>query len=152
VEQDERQRLMEQRAVNGQTLTFVADRQAEMASTADELAKEDPAWSTVAAMERERRKTLMEMALEEKRLATEINLVTKPACVVADAERDLRAELLEIARAESDTAADLQAKSPDDPMAAVLAEQAARNRELLQHVAETAMEAADELGDSRVLP
>lgn len=146
-----RQKLVEQRATNAQTVVFVADRLAEMADTVDELAQKNPEWSAVAAMERARRDTLMEVAEEEKRLATEINLGTEPERAAAADERELRKDLLEIARSERRTADELwerQRHSDDDPTPGVLAEQAERNADLLRHVAATATEADRNLRES----
>lgn len=141
------QKLVEQRATNAQTVQFVADRQAEMADAADELAQKNPEWSAVAAMERARRETLMEVAEEERRLATAINIETEPERAAAADERELRKSLLEVARAEKRTAEELweRQSDEDDPTPGVLAEQAERNCDLLRHVADTATEADREL-------
>jgi hypothetical protein len=142
MEHEERQHLVEQRATNGQTLQFIADRLAEMADQADQLARKEPGWAAMANAERAHRDTLMEAAAEEKRLATAINLEAETARAIAATERELRKDLLEIAREQNHTAANLMARESDDPIVAVLAEQAERNRQLLRYVAHTATEAA----------
>jgi hypothetical protein len=143
MEESERQRLVEQRATNAQTVQFVADRAAEIASTADELAKKDTGWSVVAATARDHRKTLMEVALEERNLATEVQLRANPDGDLAARERELRKDLLEVARAEAHMADDLwtRLEQVEDPAVGALAEQAERNMDLLRHVAGTATEA-----------
>lgn len=134
-----RQDLVDQRAANAQTLQFVADRTAEMADAADEQARKGLGWAGVAAAARAHRKTLMEVATEEKRLATAIQLSDEPDGTMAAAERELRKDLLEVARAEGRLADELLARDAgEDPAAAVLAEQAERNQDLLRHVARTA--------------
>jgi hypothetical protein len=135
-----RQDLVEQRATNAQTVQFVADRAAEIASSADQLAKKDSGWSAVAAAAREHRRSLMEVAQEEKRLATQIQLGSAPDSALAARERELRKDLLEIARAEGQMAEELWEREQqlDDPTPGVLAEQAERNLDLLRHVAGTA--------------
>lgn len=144
MEQERKQGLVDQRALNVQTVVFVADREAEIATQAEALAREKPelgAVGAVAALERERRKTLMELALEEKRLATEIQMDTTPPEQVAALEREHRKDLLEIARAEERTAQALMAINSEDPTVKVLGEQAERNRDLLRHVARTQTDA-----------
>lgn len=141
MEHETRQELVDQRATNGQTLTFVADRMAEMADQADELARKEPGWTAMAAAERAQRETLLAVAAEEKRLATAINTETEPGRSVAAEERELRKDLLEIARSEGQTEAELLALQSEDPAVGVLAEQAGRNRQLLRYVARTATEA-----------
>jgi hypothetical protein len=136
--------LVEQRATNGQTIQFIADRLAEMASQADDLAKKDPGFSSVGALSREHRMTLMEMAREEKRLATAIQLETQPDRSSAAAQREHRKDLLEMARAEGSLADVLEVwpcTEEDTPTVAVIAEQARRNRDLLRHVAGTQTQA-----------
>lgn len=155
MEQPEKQRLVDQEAANAQTVQFVADRATEMASQADNLAKKDPSWSAVAAVEREHRKTLMELAREERQLATAIQLNVQPADVLAAQEREHRKELLETARAEGQLAGELRqrlAQLPDQEgedgaAIGVIAEQAERNQELLRHVAKTVDTAAQALRD-----
>jgi hypothetical protein len=145
---DERiQDLVDQRALNAQTLQFIADREAEIASQADGIAEEHPEMTQAAALEREHRKMLMEAALEEKRLATTIQFAELPHGIIAAAERERRKDLLEIARAEGRLAEELKARGADDPTIGVLAEQAERNRDLLRHVAQTQMEADRQLRD-----
>ncbi|HYG58720.1 MAG TPA: hypothetical protein VD902_11740, partial [Symbiobacteriaceae bacterium] len=97
-------------------------------------------------LERARAKTLMEVAKEESRLATEIMLGREPADLVAAEERELRKDLLEIARMENAIAETMKADHTEDDAAAIsVAEQAQRNRDLLRHVARTATEADREL-------
>lgn len=127
--------LVEQEATNTQTMVFVADRQAEIASQADNLAKKRPDFSAIAAVEREHRKTLMEMANEERQLATAIQLGTHSPERLAVKEREHRMELLQIARAEGELAARLVGLDFDDPTVDVLAEQALRNEDLLRLIA-----------------
>lgn len=141
MEHETRQELVDQRAANGQTLTFIADRMAEMADQADELARREPGWTAMAAAERAQRETLLEVAADEKRLATAINTEAAPGRSVAAEERELRKDLLEIARSEGQMANEVLARESDDPAVGVLAEQAGRNRQLLRHVARTATEA-----------
>lgn len=133
---DPKQRLVDQEATNAQTIQFVADQQADIASQADALAKEEPEFARVAALEREHRKTLQEVASEDHFLATEIQFSTEETCgsVAADI-RENRKDLLEIARAESRLGEELLSMAGDDPTVAVLAEQAQRNCDLLRHAA-----------------
>jgi len=142
VKEKERRRLAEQRATNAQTVTFVANQAADIVTAAEERADADPAWSDIAAAERERRDTLMEVAHEEQRLATAMLLETEWDGAVAAEERDVRHELLEIAQAEERVADELKAlQTNDDYGPALLAEQAEWNGDLLRHVAETATDA-----------
>lgn len=145
---ERKQALVDQRATNGQTIQFVADRATEIASTADALAKKDPGWSGVAATAREHRKTLMEIAAEEQRLATAIQMEEQPCREIAAAERERRKDLLEIAREEGRLAEQVQSAGSDDDSAGAIAEQAERNRDLLRHVARTATEADQALRQS----
>ena len=138
----ERQKLVEQRAMNAQTVQFVAEQQEEMAELALEQAHKAPGWVAVAQAERARAETLMEVAQEESRLATAIAMGTEPEGAVAADERELRKDLLEIARAESSLIQDVLALSAEDDATMIaLQEQAGRNCDLLRHVAQTATEA-----------
>ncbi len=139
--QRSKQELVDQEAKNAQTLVFVADRDAEIASQADALAKEQPGFAGVAAEVREHRKTLMEVAAEEKQLATDIQFKEAAPETLAAMQREHRKDLLEIARQEGELAGQLKAARDDDGTAAVLAEQAERNRQLLRQVARTETEA-----------
>lgn len=144
---DPKQKLVDQRATNAQTLQFVADQQAAMADQAEALTEEspearaDPTLSQVAELERAHRQTLVEVAQEEKRLATVIQLDGEPAAQIAAEEREHRKDLLEIAREEERLAGALLQPGQEDPTALVIAEQALRNRDLLRHVARTETDA-----------
>ncbi|HWI51909.1 MAG TPA: hypothetical protein VNT01_07195 [Symbiobacteriaceae bacterium] len=146
MEYDERKRLAEQRAANAQTVTFVANQAADIVAAAEARADADPAWSDIAAAERVRRETLMEVAREEQRLATAMTLQTEWDGAVAAEERDVSQELLEIALAEERIAGELKALQTDDDYGpALLSEQAEWNGDLLRHVAETATDAEQKL-------
>lgn len=153
MEEKERQQLAEQRAKNRQTVTFVADQEADIATTAEKRAEEDPAWAAVAEAERERRKTLMAIGREEKRLATEIALGTADSPSVAAEERAMRESLQAISRSEAHTAEVLRSLAAEGyPSPEEMADQAERNEELLWHVAETADVAAHLLQDDQTSP
>lgn len=144
-----KQELVEQAVTNAQTVQFVADREAEIASQADGLAEKQPEFSAIAALEREHRKRLMEVALEEKRMATAIQFGAEPPESLAARAREHRKELLEVARAEARLSEGLEVREAlgeeKHPTVAVLAEQAQRNRDLLRHVAATDTEANSRL-------
>ncbi len=156
VKPDARQKLVDQRTRNCQTLTHVADEQANIASQADALVRDDPQQymdlQQVAALEREHRKTLMEVARAEQRLATMIQLEGDAPQNLAAREREHRKDLLEIARAEERLAHELTARGQDDPTLAVMAEQALRNRDLLREVARTEAEAIRALREEQAGP
>lgn len=145
MERKERQRLVDREASNAQMVQFVADRQAEIASQADAIQAERPELAAdmteAAALEREHRKTLMEMAREQKRLATDIQLQGLPADTMAAALREHRKDMLEMAREEGHLAETLKDVPGDDPTLKVLAEQAERNRQLLRQAAKTESDA-----------
>lgn len=136
VEEGSKRRIVERSATNAQTVQFVADRATEIASAADELAAERPEFSTVAALEREHRHTLMEMAQEERRLTTAVQFEENPPPELAAVLREHRKDLLEIAREEGRIAEQLEALVTDDhPEIGAMAEQAHRNRQLLREIA-----------------
>lgn len=146
-EMDPKQKLVDQRATNAQTLTFIADQQAAMADQAEALTEESPearadqAVSQIAELERAHRRTLIEVAEDERRLATTIQLHEEPDGQVAAEEREHRKTLLEIAREEERLANQLLQPGEQDPTLLVIAEQALRNRDLLRHVARTETDA-----------
>lgn len=142
MDEKKRQRMAEQRATNAQTVTFVANQEADIVTAAEERAESDPIWVEIADTERERVRTLMDVADAERRLAAALTAGTADSGTVAAAERELRKDLMEIARAEGHLAEELKAlESEDDYGPALLADQAAWNRNLLRHVAHTATKA-----------
>lgn len=132
-----RQRLVEQRATNSQTVAFVADQEATIADQAEGLAKDYPGLQEFAARERANRDRLAAVVEEERHLATAIQFELADELTLAAQAREHRMELLEVAREEGHIAEDLLAKEAEDPTMEVLAEQAQRNRGLLLHVAST---------------
>lgn len=153
MEEKERQRLAEQRATNAQTVTFVANQEADIVTAAQERAENNPAWQAIAAAEQKRVDLLMEVAAEEARLATALNTGTANEGAVAAEERDISGELLALARAEGQIAGELRAlERENDYGPLLLAEQAEWNRDLLRHVAQTAVEAERKLGSEQGNP
>jgi len=138
---EERQRLVEQRATNAQTVQFVADQEAAIADQAEGLAKEHPDLAGFAGRARANRERLSAVAEQERRLATQIQFADGDPAMIAALAREHRKELMEVAREEAQIAADLLAREQEDPTVEVLAEQAKRNQELLLHVARTETEA-----------
>lgn len=133
----ERTRLVEQRAINSQTVAFVADQEATIADQAEGLAREHPGYEEFAGRERANRERLQGIVEEERRLATAIQFEMADELTMAAQVREHRMELLEVARDEGRLADDLLAREKEDPTVEVLAEQAKRNQELLLHVAST---------------
>lgn len=139
------QRLVDQRAANAQTVSFVADQEATLAEQAESLAREHPELEDFAARERENQKRLEAVAETERWLSTAIQLEIADELTLASQVREHRMELLEVARAEERIAEELEAQKETDPQVEAMAEQARRNRDLLQHVAETEREASARL-------
>lgn len=136
-----KERQVEREANNAQTVQFVAQRQIEMADEASEMASKVPRLKdefdleALAELERVHMSTLMEVAAEQKQLATAIHLETSPPEVITATGREHRKDLLEIARTEGRLSEELTALSQENPELGALAEQAERNKEILRGVA-----------------
>ncbi|HWI63902.1 MAG TPA: hypothetical protein VNT75_18870 [Symbiobacteriaceae bacterium] len=153
MEEKERQRLAEQRATNAQTVTFVANQEADIVTAAEERAESNPAWNAVAAAERERVDLLLTVAAEESELATALNTGTADEDDVAAEERAIAGALRAVSQAEGQIAAELKALEREDDYGPVLlAEQAEWNRDLLRHVAQTASQAERTLREDQGTP
>lgn len=143
--------VVDQTCADAQTVQFIADRQTEIASSIDQLLKDRPELeelSAVAAVEREHRKSLMEMAQEEQRLATAVQFHEDTPDMLAATHREHRKEFLEMARREGRLAETLLATDDQDATVQVLAEQAVRNQGLLRMVAENQTRADHALRES----
>lgn len=137
----DRERQVEREANNAQTVQFVADRQSEMVKEARDLAEKLPKLKEavdlpgIAELEERHQQVLMEVAAEQRVLATDINLERKPDATVQDEAREHRKDLLEMARVEGRLAEALLEAAQEHPEVGGLAEQAARNQDLLRGVA-----------------